>query len=483
MDTPVRSLRSIALTTAVVLALIGCGGGSDSSDRAISPASDPPTTTVEAGGSAGDAAGSGEASAAPESGTGAVAEDDVAGPSDEVAPPPSASPSLAAGRVDDGERWEEYLLYRAEAGRSGIPLAPLDVDARRVITVLDADDRPVRGAVVDVLDADGGVVATVRTHADGRAVVFAVPGAGGGDDQQQGAAAGYRVRSEAGDVTVEVGGDVVAPVLRTPGTRPAEAPNLDLHFIVDATGSMGDEIERLKATLVTVVEGIGDLPGSPEVRLGMTVYRDAGDAFVTRSVPFTSDTAAFAEELRGVTADGGGDTPEAVEPALAAALDDVEWSTDPGTVKLAFLVADAPPHLAGVGADCAPVTTPGEEAPVEDRGAPKERVAETEARVEPCTGAGGVDDDGPFYLETATRFAEAGIKVVPVASSNLDPVGESVFRELALVTQAPFLFLTYGADGASPGDQRPDLNVDDFAVLSLDQMVAAIVAEELAAVG
>ncbi len=70
---------------------------------------------------------------------------------------------------------------------------------------------------------------------------------------------------------------------------------------------------------------------------------------------------------------------------------------------------------------------------------------------------------------------------MPVASSNLDPVGESVFRELALVTQAPFLFLTYGADGVSPGDQRPDLHVDDFAVLSLDEMVARVVAEELGA--
>ena len=191
-----------------------------------------------------------------------------------------------------------------------------------------------------------------------------------------------------------------------------------------------------------------------------------------------------------MTADGGGDTPEAVEPALAAALDGVEWSTDPGTVKLAFLVADAPPHLEGLDAGCATVP-PGTEAPVEDGAAPEAAVGEV-APVEPCAvpgtgtagdGTGVVADDGPHYLDTATRFAEAGIKVVPVASSNLDPVGESVFRELALVTQAPFLFLTYGADGASPGDQRPDLHVDDFAVLSLDQMVAAVVAEELESVG
>lgn len=479
MDTPIRPLRTAALAAAVVLALVGCGGGSDSSGRATSPTSGPAVTTVDAGGAAGDAARDGGASAAPEVDSGAVAEDEAAGSSGEPAPAPSADPSLAAGRVDDGERWEEYLLYRADAGRNGIPLAPLEVDARRVITVRDVDDRPVRGAVVDVLDADGGVVATVRTHADGRAVVFATPGAGSADDQQQGTAAGYRVRSEAGDATVEVGPDELAPVLRTPGARPAVAPDLDLHFVVDATGSMGDEIERLKATLASVVEGIGGLPGAPDVRLGMTVYRDEGDAFVTRSVPFTTDVAAFAAELREVTADGGGDAPEAVEPALAAALEGVGWSTDPGTVKLAFLVADAPPHLEGLDAGCGPVP-PGAEAPAED-GATPEAAAEV-APVEPCAGT-ETADDGPHYHDTATRFAEAGIKVVPVASSNLDPVGESVFREVALVTQAPFLFLTYGADGASPGDQRPDLQVDDFAVLSLDQMVARVVADELESVG
>lgn len=487
MDTPTRFLRTAALVAAVALALVGCGGGSGSSDRGTAPSPEPSTTTAGAGGSAGDASSrGGEAPAAPGSDAGAVAEDEAAGSTGGPSPAPSADPSLAAGRVDDGDRWEEYLLYRAEAGRQGIPLAPLDVDARRVVTVRDVDDRPVRGAVVDVLDADGGVEATVRTHADGRAVVFSAPGATAADDQQQGETTGYRVRSEAGDATVEVGPDVVAPVLRTPGARPTDAPDLDLHFVVDATGSMGDEIERLKATLASVVEGIGELPGAPDVRLGMTVYRDQGDAFVTRSVPFTTDVDAFAEELREVTADGGGDTPEAVEPALAAALDGVEWSTDPGTVKLAFLVADAPPHLEGLDAGCGPVP-PGAEAPVEGGAAP-EAAADEVAPPEPCAGTGTADDstgvgaeDGPHYLDSATRFAEAGIKVVPVASSNLDPVGESVFRELALVTQAPFLFLTYGADGASPGDQRPDLHVDDFAVLSLDQMVARVVADELTA--
>lgn len=483
---PVGRSRLPLLVT-VVLLLVACAGSTDAADKDSADEDSGDATSIEAPADD-EATGGGldapapttttDDSAASESGGSSIAGDDVAAPEIEgdagAVPPPD--PTLAAGRVDDGARWEEYLLYREEAGRRGIPLAPIDVDARRVVTVLDVDDRPLRGAVVEVLDAAGEAVAEVRTHADGRAVVFADPEATSGDEQQQGATTRYRVRSEAGDLVAEVAPGVLDPVIRTPGSRPATPPDLDLHLVVDATGSMGDEIERLKANLASVVEGIGGLPGAPQVRLGMTVYRDQGDEFVTRTVPFTTDVTAFLGELRAVTADGGGDNPEAVEPALAAALDDVEWSEDPGTVRLAFLVADAAPHLADVGGGCG-ASEDGGTATSGDEGG-----SDPATPGGPCVAALG-EDDGPYYLDTATRFAEAGIKVVPVASSNLDPVGESVFRELALVTQAPFLFLTYGADGASPGEQRPDLSVDDFAVLSLDEMIAQVVAEEMTAAG
>jgi hypothetical protein len=53
---------------------------------------------------------------------------------------------------------------------------------------------------------------------------------------------------------------------------------------------------------------------------------------------------------------------------------------------------------------------------------------------------------------------------------------------LAQVTYGKFLFLTYGAGGdpsAGAGDETTH-HVDDFSVLSLDQMVVRLVEEELA---
>ena len=56
---------------------------------------------------------------------------------------------------------------------------------------------------------------------------------------------------------------------------------------------------------------------------------------------------------------------------------------------------------------------------------------------------------------------------MPIASAGLDDQGEYVFRQLAQATMGRFTFLTYGADGASPGDST-DHHVSDYAVLSLD---------------
>jgi Mg-chelatase subunit ChlD len=42
---------------------------------------------------------------------------------------------------------------------------------------------------------------------------------------------------------------------------------------------------------------------------------------------------------------GGGDTLESVNQALNEAVTKISWSRDPGTLKIIFLVGDAPPHM------------------------------------------------------------------------------------------------------------------------------------------
>ncbi len=354
---------------------------------------------------------------------------------DVPAEPPPDELGLRAGSVDDNEQWEQYLLYLQEAEAAGIEHETLYVEGRRLIEVRAPDGSPVLDALIVVLDQDGTEVASVRTHADGRALFFAPAPEGDPADQQQ-AAPAYTAVVSKGEVesAVELGSDLVVQVELA--VAPTEPPvPLDVQFLVDATGSMADEIERLKANMISVADQIGALPGSPDVRFALTTYRDRGEEYVTRTVDFTGDVDAFTEELRAVVADGGGDEPEALNEGLHAALNETAWRTD-SAVRLLFLVADAPPHLDY--------------------------------------------EDGPDYAPSLVDAAGRGIKVFPVASSGANFQAELIFRQMAQYTSGRFVFLTYGADGISPGDET-QFNVDDYSVLSLDELIVKLVDDELTA--
>ncbi|MFI6319464.1 hypothetical protein ACIBG8_18170 [Nonomuraea sp. NPDC050556] len=303
---------------------------------------------------------------------------------------------LSAGSVDDNARFREYLSYLREV--TGVA-HPVDVSSRRVVTVVDSAGRPLPGAVV----RQGAFEA--RTYADGRALVYGP-----------------------GEVTVEYGDAVVRAAstgsTTLPVSRPAGRPRLQVLFLIDTTGSMGDEIERLKATVGDVASRIGALG---ELELGMTLYRDRGDEYVVRTTDFTASVESFRSSLSEVTADAGSDTPEDVNAGLHAALG-ASWRAE--AVKLLFLIGDAPPHLDY--------------------------------------------QDGVDYVVSTREAARRAIKIMPVASSGLDATGEYVFRQLAQQTMGRFTFLTYGPDGRST-----EHHVSDYAVLALDDLIVRLVKEEL----
>ena len=107
---------------------------------------------------------------------------------------------------------------------------------------------------------------------------------------------------------------------------------------------MADEIDQIKATLLSISSRISDLPSQPDLRFGMVAYRDRGDDFVTQVYDFEPDPQRFVETIRGVVAHGGGDYPESLNEALHVAVHEPEWR--PGdAIRLMFLIADAPPQL------------------------------------------------------------------------------------------------------------------------------------------
>ncbi|WWC71098.1 uncharacterized protein I206_105051 [Kwoniella pini CBS 10737] len=130
---------------------------------------------------------------------------------------------------------------------------------------------------------------------------------------------------------------------------------IDLAFILDCTGSMQKYINSVRDHITGICEmirGEEGLNGPDDVKVAVVNYRDhppQDSTYVYRHHPFTSDIPKVHEYLKGLTASGGGDGPEAVTAGMAATLTELEWRRE--AAKMVVLIADAPPHGIGEGGD------------------------------------------------------------------------------------------------------------------------------------
>lgn len=124
----------------------------------------------------------------------------------------------------------------------------------------------------------------------------------------------------------------------------SQAPRIDVVFAIDATGSMGDEIDVVKSKVSKMMTDIGSGNPKPDVRFGLVAYRDHGDAYLTKVYPLTSAVETIQTSLAQIEAGGGGDTPEAVAEGLNSAVNEMNWDGDANTTRMIFLIGDAGPH-------------------------------------------------------------------------------------------------------------------------------------------
>jgi Mg-chelatase subunit ChlD len=335
--------------------------------------------------------------------------------------------------VDDNADFGEYLAFRQR--RAGLPVRERDISERYLLEVTDASGRPVHDAEVALQRAgQAEPVMWARTDTAGRVWVhpraFLAPAFA--NERTLGVAVrkgGQQARA------VLLRGQASSVQVRLGGSSSVQRPRLDLVFLVDATGSMGDEIAKLKSSMRAMSQQISQLPGQPDICYGLVAYRDRGDAFLTRTHDFTDELGAFQQMLARVQAGGGGDTPEALNEALHEVVHGLSWRTD--AARLVVLVADAPPHL---------------------------------------------DYGGPQYDVDMQAALAKGIKLLAVGASGLDPVGEYIYRQIAQYTAGRFVFLTYrdaSDPGSGPGTQTPH-DVRNYSVQTLDRLIVRLVGEELA---
>lgn len=122
---------------------------------------------------------------------------------------------------------------------------------------------------------------------------------------------------------------------------------IDVVFCIDATGSMKDDIDILRAKLIPELREAAKQCGS--IRYGLVLYRDYVDSFRFNGLPikvfeFTSDLEKFVSQLNSFSINGreGGDIPEAVYEALYGAISYFDWASD--SQKKVILIGDAEPH-------------------------------------------------------------------------------------------------------------------------------------------
>ena len=325
---------------------------------------------------------------------------------------------MKAGSSDDNAAFDGFLTFLATwTDRAGMTnrYQNLPVRDRRFIRVVDAGGKPVPAAKVRVLGSDRETpVWTGTTYGDGRIPYYATIA-----KSQPGAAVEVIYGDHRRMVDLTAGEGEVEVKLQKLDGIPNEI-ELDVLFIIDTTGSMADEIERVKNTLLRVTEKLRALKSDFSLRYGAVLYRDIGDQYLTKTHPFTDEISDFDRALQSVGAGGGGDGPESLNQGLAEA---VAMGWRPGAAKVAFLIADAPPHMDYQG-------------------------------------------DAP-YGDSAVKAIGKGIRIHSVAASGLDAVGTLVFRQTAQLTRGKFIFIEYGStkdSAASHGVTGPvkSNNLDDI---------------------
>ena len=121
----------------------------------------------------------------------------------------------------------------------------------------------------------------------------------------------------------------------------------DVVFAIDTTGSMKDDVEKLrKEWIPQMIEKVKEFKS---LRIGLLLYRDYGDTYKWMDLPvrkfeFTTNVLVLKKNLNGFYIHGteGGDIPEAVYEALFASLEYYKWR--PEAERKIILIGDAEPH-------------------------------------------------------------------------------------------------------------------------------------------
>ncbi len=139
-------------------------------------------------------------------------------------------------------------------------------------------------------------------------------------------------------------GAVLQPTLEGAPAPVIKRPRMEVLFCIDTTGSMS-AIDGAKAKIWGILNQIAAGKPQPELHVALVAFKDKNDTYVTKLHEMTNDLDQHYIDLKALTADGGGDTPESVNQALDDSINRIKWSENKQVIKVMFLIGDAPPHM------------------------------------------------------------------------------------------------------------------------------------------
>lgn len=330
---------------------------------------------------------------------------------------------LTAGEVNDFSKWEywkDIAVPTLAQYKNSWKFFP---DRRVSVQLVNKNKKPVIGEKVKLLNERKDVIWEAVSDNLGNAELWINPMTGGSEFSGKYSLADGSGHTISTNIREFKNGQNLIVLDKTCMIK----RNLDIAFVVDATGSMGDEISYLQSELLDVLRKVEGNLKNTDVRYGSVFYRDKGDEYVTRKFDFSENAEDLIGFIKKQKAAGGGDTPEAVVEALQVAVDELKWSTGNST-KIMFLILDAPPHQS--------------------------------------------DENIAVLYEKIKTAAQKGITIIPLAASDTDKQTEYLMRTFALMTNGTYTFLT---NDSGIGNHHIKPTIDSYEVEKLNALLLRLI--------
>lgn len=330
---------------------------------------------------------------------------------------------LTAGEVNDFSNWDYWQGLTQEEllqWKNHWKFAPT---FRYSLVLTNQDGYAIQNEKVHLLDDKKAIVWTAVTDNTGRAELWYQP-----NDRSVTVTKDVAISDSDHNVIIAKATEFHNGINTYQYTKSCNPKNkVNIAFMIDATGSMLDEISYLQAELHDVIAKTKTSLPEVDLKMGSVFYRDQGDDYVVKNFDFTDNSSDLIRFMQHQKADQGGDFPEAVIEGLENSIHHLSWEDDAAT-KLLFILLDAPPHY---------------------------------------------DDEKVKKLHELTKLAaEKGIRIITIAASGIDKSTEYLMRAIALETNGTYLFIT---NHSGIGNDHMEPSTKSYKVEMLNDLMLRVI--------